>query len=89
MKTPPSGMSMMLKALGIDIDPNMIKNVAEAVTTVRDRMDAIDKRLERIEQKLDEVLNGRNSISVSSGDSGSANGSINRILGSGEHSTKD
>jgi ribosomal protein L12E/L44/L45/RPP1/RPP2 len=45
---PPSGMMMMLKALGIQIDPKMISTLASAVEEIR-------TRLERIETKLDAV----------------------------------
>jgi len=51
-KNPPSGMSMMLKALGLEIDPDMIKKVAESVMEIRDR-------LQRIEDKLDRIIGER------------------------------
>jgi hypothetical protein len=48
-KDSPSGMSMMLKALGIEIDPDMIAKMGQAVGEIRER-------LERIETKLDRAL---------------------------------
>ena len=47
----PSGIKMMLKALGIEIDPAMFKTMAEAVTEIRDR-------LRRIEEKVDKLAAG-------------------------------
>ena len=83
MKTPPTGMSMMLKALGLDIPPDTVKNVVEAVIEVRDTM-------RRIEKKLDEVLSVRNNGSASSGsDASSGNGSSGSIVSSGDNSGKD
>lgn len=46
---PPSGITMMLKALGIQIDPAMFKTMADAVTEIRDR-------LRRIEEKTDALV---------------------------------
>lgn len=45
----PSGMSMMLKALGINFDPEMVKKTVSAIEEVR-------ARLQRNEEKLDLVL---------------------------------
>jgi hypothetical protein len=44
----PSGLTMMLKAMGIEFDPKMFKSMADAVIEIRDR-------LRRIETKLDKL----------------------------------
>jgi hypothetical protein len=85
----PSGMSMMLKALGIDIDPEMIKNVAGAVTGIHETLQRIEKRQIEIDRKLDEVLNGRGTGTSSSSDNSSGDGSCSSLLSSGEHSSKN
>ena len=46
---PPSGLQMMLKAMGIEFDPETFSQVGQAVIDVRDR-------LQRIEEKLDRML---------------------------------
>lgn len=45
---PPSGMMLMMKALGIEFDPAMLSTMAQAVEEIR-------ARLQRIEEKLDAV----------------------------------
>lgn len=45
---PPSGVMMMLKALGIQFDPAMFKTMAEAVEEIR-------ARLQRIEEKVNKI----------------------------------
>lgn len=50
----PSGLQMMLKAMGIEFDPKMFTTMTEAVVEIRDR-------LRRIEEKLDKQLSGNES----------------------------
>lgn len=49
-KQAPSGMSMMLKALGIEFDPAAFQGVIGAVEEVRSRLQTIDERGQRIEE---------------------------------------
>jgi hypothetical protein len=47
----PTGVSMMLKALGIEFNPEMIKKTVDSIEEVR-------QRLQNIEEKVDEILRG-------------------------------
>lgn len=86
-KSVPSGMSMMLKALGIDLDPNMIKEVAGAVTGIHARLKAIEDKQDEILRYIRKVENGGSAISSSSDSSSSGDSSSGSITGSGEHSS--
>lgn len=50
----PTGLTMMLKAMGIEFDPKMFKTMTDAVVEIRDR-------LRRIEEKVNK-LSGENSV---------------------------
>ena len=75
---------MMLKALGIEFDPQMFEKLGEGVVEIRDR-------LRRIEEKLDLILEGKQNgiervsvtVSGSSDDSGGGggNGSSRKRIG--------
>lgn len=59
-----NGPQMILKAMGIDLDPVKLKQFAEQdlprlIAAIRDGIAENNTRLERIEHKLDEVLNAR------------------------------
>ena len=45
----PSGLQMMLKAMGIEFDPKMFKTMTEAVIEIRDSLREIKQNTERIE----------------------------------------
>lgn len=84
-KAVPSGMSMMLKALGIDLDPNMVKEVAGAVTGIHARLKAIEDKQDEILRYIRKVENGGSSSSSSSDGSGSGDSGSGSVTGSGEH----
>lgn len=45
----PSGLTMMLKAMGIEFDPKMFKTMADAVIEIRDRLQRIEDTVNRLE----------------------------------------
>lgn len=45
---PPSGVMMMLKALGIQFDPEMFKTMAAAVVEIRDRLRRIEEKVNKL-----------------------------------------
>lgn len=53
----PSGMGMMLRAMGMDFDPAQILETAKAIGTAADkRLTAVEATLVRVEDKLDLIL---------------------------------
>ena len=55
---PPSGVMMMLKALGIQIDPAMFKTMAEAVTEIRDTLRRVETNSDRYRKALEVIARG-------------------------------
>ena len=55
----PAGMSMMLKALGIEFDPSVIPQVAGAVKEIADRLARIEKQQLAILAALGKAPNGQ------------------------------
>lgn len=69
----PSGLTMMLKAMGIEFDPKMFKQMADAVIEIRDSLREIKGNTERVESNQECVeiyYNALRSIAL-----GEANGS--------------
>lgn len=51
----PSGLTMMLKAMGIEFDPKMFKTMTDAVVEIRDRLRRIEEKVDRIAVDTDEA----------------------------------
>jgi hypothetical protein len=82
-------MSMMLKALGIDLDPNMIKEVAGAVTGIHARLKTIEDQNAEILAYIRKVDNAGSTSASSSSEPSSGDGSSGSIVSSGNDSRED
>lgn len=62
----PSGLTMMLKAMGIEFDPKMFKTMADAVIEIRDTLRRLDTNSVKYRKALETIARGtlNNSLSA-------------------------
>lgn len=56
---PPSGLMMMLKAMGIEFDPHMFQTMSNAVEEIRARLQSIEEKQDKLSAKIETMMKGK------------------------------